>query len=58
MPRQQVDQQRIEYFLQQLVNEILPDFGRASLKQDPVEFERKFEVLTQIWLSTQGDTSA
>jgi hypothetical protein len=44
--------------LAQLFNEILPDFGKASLKQDPVEFERKFETLTQIWLNTQGDTSA
>jgi hypothetical protein len=36
-------------------NEILLAFGTSSLKQDPVEFERKFEVLTQMWRDLQRE---
>lgn len=40
--------------LTQYFNEILPDFGTASLKQDPVEFQRKFEALIEMWSNIQG----
>ena len=29
--------------------EILPQFATASLKQDPVEFQRKFQALKDMW---------
>ena len=39
--------------LTQYFKEILPDFAKTSLKQNPVEFKRKFEVLTQMWSDPQ-----
>lgn len=30
--------------------EVLPQFGRASLRQDPVEFEKNFRALEGLWL--------
>lgn len=38
-------------------NEILPNFAIASLKRDPIEFKRKFEILVQMWRSSQADES-
>jgi hypothetical protein len=40
--------------LTQLFNEILPDFATISFKQDPVEFQRKFEALTDMWRNIEG----
>ncbi len=58
--RQQVDRQRIELFLQRFgclvssrladcFEEIMTRCAEASLKQDPVEFRRKFAILKQMW---------
>ena len=42
--------------LKNCYNEILPQFGTRSLKQDPEEFQRKFEALRQMWQSQkQGE---
>lgn len=58
--RPPVDRQRIIHFLQHLGQrfrrpgrvyfaEILPQVGERSLKDDPVEFERKFAYLGETW---------
>lgn len=35
--------------LEDYFDEILPQFGARSLKQDPDEFKRKFDALQRIW---------
>jgi hypothetical protein len=41
---------RIEWArLEQCFAEILPSFGRRSLKQDPADFEKKFRALEKKW---------
>jgi hypothetical protein len=42
--------QLTQYFV-----EILPRFATHSLKQDPVEFKRQFEVLTEMWRNIHHD---
>ncbi len=43
--------------LTQYFDEILPDFATTTLKRDPIEFKRKFEVLSQMWSDTQKTNS-
>jgi len=40
--------------LQQCFDEILPHFGRRSLKQDPADFEKKFSALEKKWRAAGG----
>jgi len=44
--------------LTQYFTEILPQFATASLKQDPAEFQRNFEILGEMWDAVQGGESA
>jgi hypothetical protein len=39
--------------LQRHFTEILPQVGERSLKQDPVEFQRKFAYLENAWTALQ-----
>jgi hypothetical protein len=39
--------------LTQYFNEILPHFATTTLKRDPTEFKRKFQILTQMWSDTK-----
>ena len=42
--------------LQNCFHEILPRYATASLKQDPIEFQRKFAILLEMWrISLQLD---
>ena len=38
--------------LEGFFDEILPQFGARSLRQDPDEFKRKFEALRRLWHTT------
>ena len=41
--------------LTQYFAEILPRFATQSLKQDPIEFKRQFDVLIEMWRDSQPD---
>ncbi len=41
--------------LEQYYREILPSYGVRSLKQDPVEFEKKFRALERKWAQMNAD---
>ena len=45
LSRGKIEWERLAGFFQ----EILPRFGRESLRQDPVEFRRNFEALEELW---------
>ena len=48
--------ERIEWLkLQQYFHEILPQVGRTSLNQDPLEFNMNFEALKAKWRSAGGN---
>jgi len=44
--------------LRSLFQRIFPEFETASLKGDPLEFQRKFDALMEMWAREQGTTGA